>query len=243
MRPITGQGSADMSAYERLGEATRREREFLLASPPIRDALAGSISLPRYLAFLSQAFHHVRHTVPLLMAAGSRLPSRLQLDAEGHDSLPRGGSRSRRLDPQRHHAPPAAMSPASVHRCPTRPPMRWSPTFTTRSSGAIRWASSAWCSCSRAPASRWRWTRPTGSRHALGLPDSAFTYLRSHGQLDQQHVGDLQGILDRLTDPGGSGGRRPVRAASCSGSTATCSAASMTLPVPLADTARRGESA
>jgi heme oxygenase len=35
----------------------------------------------------------------------------------------------------------------------------------------------------------------------LGLPDQAFTYLRSHGNLDQEHVQDLQGILERLTDP------------------------------------------
>jgi pyrroloquinoline quinone (PQQ) biosynthesis protein C len=35
----------------------------------------------------------------------------------------------------------------------------------------------------------------------LGLPDSAFTYLRSHGRLDQEHVLDLQRILDRLPDP------------------------------------------
>ncbi|MCL0318012.1 iron-containing redox enzyme family protein, partial [Escherichia coli] len=31
-----------------------------------------------YLAFLQQAYHHVRHTVPLLMACGSRLPARLE---------------------------------------------------------------------------------------------------------------------------------------------------------------------
>jgi pyrroloquinoline quinone (PQQ) biosynthesis protein C len=33
---------------------------------------------------------------------------------------------------------------------------------------------------------------------ALQLPSRALTYLRSHGQLDQQHVQDLHGILDRL---------------------------------------------
>jgi pyrroloquinoline quinone (PQQ) biosynthesis protein C len=33
---------------------------------------------------------------------------------------------------------------------------------------------------------------------ALGLPNRAFTYLRSHGTLDQQHVHHLAGILNRL---------------------------------------------
>jgi hypothetical protein len=35
---------------------------------------------------------------------------------------------------------------------------------------------------------------------ALGLPTNAFSYLRSHGRLDQEHVGDLEQILGRLTD-------------------------------------------
>jgi hypothetical protein len=36
---------------------------------------------------------------------------------------------------------------------------------------------------------------------ALGLPSRAFTYLRSHGELDKQHVDDLAGILGRIDDP------------------------------------------
>jgi pyrroloquinoline quinone (PQQ) biosynthesis protein C len=35
---------------------------------------------------------------------------------------------------------------------------------------------------------------------ALGLPARAFTYLRSHGELDKEHVNDLAAILERLTD-------------------------------------------
>jgi pyrroloquinoline quinone (PQQ) biosynthesis protein C len=35
---------------------------------------------------------------------------------------------------------------------------------------------------------------------ALGLPLRAFTYLRSHGELDKEHVNDLARILERLTE-------------------------------------------
>jgi pyrroloquinoline quinone (PQQ) biosynthesis protein C len=35
---------------------------------------------------------------------------------------------------------------------------------------------------------------------ALQLPAQAFSYLRSHGELDQEHVGDLESILGRLTE-------------------------------------------
>ena len=34
----------------------------------------------------------------------------------------------------------------------------------------------------------------------LQLPAKAFSYLRSHGELDQEHVGDLESILGRLTE-------------------------------------------
>ena len=35
-------------------------------------------------------------------------------------------------------------------------------------------------------------------QHTLALPNKAFTYLRSHGTLDQQHIGDLASIVDRI---------------------------------------------
>jgi pyrroloquinoline quinone (PQQ) biosynthesis protein C len=35
-------------------------------------------------------------------------------------------------------------------------------------------------------------------QQALRLPDNAFTYLRSHGSLDQEHVGHLASIVNRL---------------------------------------------
>jgi pyrroloquinoline quinone (PQQ) biosynthesis protein C len=35
-------------------------------------------------------------------------------------------------------------------------------------------------------------------QQSLSLPDRAFSYLRSHGKLDQEHVEHLAGILDRL---------------------------------------------
>ena len=61
--------------YQSLAEQTAPEREALLQTSLVQDALAGRLSLQRYAAFLIQAYHHVRHTVPLLMAVGSRLSS------------------------------------------------------------------------------------------------------------------------------------------------------------------------
>ena len=36
---------------------------------------------------------------------------------------------------------------------------------------------------------------------SLGLPRNAFGYLRSHGDLDIEHVGFYEGLMDRLEDP------------------------------------------
>ena len=63
-----------MSFHERLLRDTQQARAGLLGAPIIQGCLRGEVSLPSYLAFLEQAWHHVRHTVPLLMAVGARLP-------------------------------------------------------------------------------------------------------------------------------------------------------------------------
>jgi pyrroloquinoline quinone (PQQ) biosynthesis protein C len=36
---------------------------------------------------------------------------------------------------------------------------------------------------------------------SLGLPRNAFSYLRSHGDLDIEHVGFFEGLMDKLEDP------------------------------------------
>ena len=66
-----------MSFYEQLAIETANERNHLLAAPIIADCLAGRVTSESYLAFLEQAYHHVRHTTPLLMLLGGRLPDRL----------------------------------------------------------------------------------------------------------------------------------------------------------------------
>ena len=66
-----------MHLYQQLQRDTVADRNYLLAAPAIQRALAGDITRELYVEFLTQAYHHVRHTVPLLMAVGARLPERL----------------------------------------------------------------------------------------------------------------------------------------------------------------------
>ncbi|MCB1828719.1 MAG: biliverdin-producing heme oxygenase, partial [Gammaproteobacteria bacterium] len=61
--------------YDQLLAETKSERDTLLSIPFIQHGWRGELSLQSYLAFLEQAYHHVKHTTPLLMACGSRVPS------------------------------------------------------------------------------------------------------------------------------------------------------------------------
>ena len=67
-----------MTFFNTLCDQTKTEQAFLLSAPVIKDTFAGDITRARYQAFLGQAYHHVKHTVPLLMRAGSLLPNSLE---------------------------------------------------------------------------------------------------------------------------------------------------------------------
>ena len=66
-----------MPFFEQLVSDTESERREFLDIPILQRALQGDISKAAYSAFLAQAYHHVKHTVPLLMACCSRLPEHL----------------------------------------------------------------------------------------------------------------------------------------------------------------------
>ncbi|MFO0335052.1 MAG: TenA family transcriptional regulator [Pseudomonadota bacterium] len=185
---------ADLSAR------TAHERAYLLAAPAIGRCLAGDVTRALYVEFLTQAFHHVRHTVPLLMGVGARLPDRLgwlrgeivhYLEEEvGHDEwilndiVAAGGDRETARLSMPAHATDAMVAYAwdTVQR---RDPVGFFGMVHVLEGTSVALALDA--------ADR--------IQHVLDLPDRAFTYLRSHGRLDREHVEHLAGILARLTEP------------------------------------------
>ena len=64
--------------YDQLLSETASDRQVLVTTPIIQAALGGKVTRDQYVAFLTQAYHHVRHTVPLLMICAARLPDRLE---------------------------------------------------------------------------------------------------------------------------------------------------------------------
>jgi len=187
-----------MSFYEQLAAATETERAYLLAAPIIADCLQGRVDLPGYQAFLAQAFHHVRHTTPLLMTLGGKLSAQrawmLRAVAEyieeeiGHeewilnDITATGGN----AEAVRASQPdlPAEVMVAYAYDLVSRgnPAGFFGMVFVLEGTSVALALNAA-----------------DHIQQALGLPDSAFSYLRSHGTLDQEHTQHLARLLEKMT--------------------------------------------
>ena len=186
-----------MSNHARLHAHTAQARSQLQSIPIITRALRGDVTREIYLQFLAQAYHHVRHTVPLLMAVGSRLPSRQQwlqkelvhyLDEEqGHEEwilsdIAAAGGDSAAVREGAPSIETDAMVAYAYDTVMRRNPVAFFGMVFVLEGTSVALALNA----------------ATAIQQALALPNRAFTYLRSHGSLDQQHVGHLESIVDRL---------------------------------------------
>jgi pyrroloquinoline quinone (PQQ) biosynthesis protein C len=187
-----------MSFYETLTAATVADRERLFSAPIIADCLQERVTNESYQAFLSQAFHHVRHTTPLLMLLGGRLPERLgwlrkavaeYIEEEiGHeewilnDIAAAGGD----AEAVRFSSPelPAEVMVAYAYDLVNRgnPAGFFGMVFVLEGTSVALALTAA-----------------DRIQQALGLPNKAFSYLRSHGTLDQEHTKHLANLVNAMT--------------------------------------------
>jgi pyrroloquinoline quinone (PQQ) biosynthesis protein C len=189
-----------MNFYDVLQQRAIGGREYLLEAPIIGRALSGGATLEEYVAFLCQAFHHVKHTVPLLMATGARLPDSLEwlriavaeyIEEEiGHQEWILGDIAACGFDPEkaRASAPNFATEIMVAYAYDTvqrRNPVGFFGMVQVLEGTSILMADRVADSVQK----------------TLKLPDQAFTYLRSHGQLDQDHVRFYCDLMNRLDDP------------------------------------------
>ena len=70
-----------MSFFDRLTAETRREREAFLAIPLVKHALVSGASRQLYINFLAEAYHHVNHTFRLLALAAAKTSDERYQDA------------------------------------------------------------------------------------------------------------------------------------------------------------------
>ena len=186
-----------MSFYEELQLATTDERNALFSVPIISKTLAGEVSLDQYVAFLTQAYHHVKHTSPLLMSCGGRVPEshewlRVALahyieEEVGHqewilnDIKACGGDVEavRRGQPNMHTELMVSYAYDTVMR---KNPCGFFGIVYVLEGTSIQLA-----------------TQAAGIlKQSLALPDAAFSYLSSHGTLDLEHIDFFKSVVNRL---------------------------------------------
>lgn len=188
-----------MAFYDELLAATAPARERLLSTPFIRDGAAGVLRREDYIAFLTQAYHHVKHTLPLIMACGARLPERLNWlrkamahyveEETGHEEWILNDIRACGADPEsvRNGRPdlPAELMVAYAYDTIERVnPVGFLGMVLVLEGTSTAVATRA----------------ATALRHSLWLPQEAFTYLSSHGALDIEHTRFYGTLADRLED-------------------------------------------
>jgi pyrroloquinoline quinone (PQQ) biosynthesis protein C len=190
--------------FEKLGVETQPARNAMLSAPILEACQAGTINQQQYIAFLTQAYHHVKHTVPLLMACGGRLPQELEWlrqalaeyieEEQGHhewilnDIKACGGD----AEDVRNNRGSGKVSPAIelmvaylYHQIDRGNPMAlfgmvWVLEGTSVGVGG-------------------QMARLIQS--TLDLPDEAMSYLKSHSELDQQHIQFFAQIMDKIESP------------------------------------------
>jgi pyrroloquinoline quinone (PQQ) biosynthesis protein C len=186
-----------MQFFEKLQLETTEARAGLLAAPIINRALTGDITRDDYVAFLTEAYHHVKHTVPLLMAAGARLPEQKEWLREaiaeyieeelGHQEWILNDIAACGVDKEAVRlsqcSPETELMVAYAYDMINRVnPVGFFGMVHVLEGTSVTTADIA----------------ADGIQAALDLPNTAFSYLRSHGALDQSHVAFFEGLMNRL---------------------------------------------
>ncbi len=187
-----------MNFYTKLQEVTEQDRKFLLSSPIIGRCMSGDIVLEEYVEFLSQAYHHVKHTVPLLMAVGARLPEEKEWLREavaeyieeelGHQEWILNDIEACGFDKEavRASRPSAATELMVAYAYDTIQrvnPVGFFGMVLVLEGTSVTTADLA----------------ADAIKQALKLPPRAFSYLRSHGALDQDHIQFYEKLMNKIS--------------------------------------------
>lgn len=188
--------------YQRLQQETQVAQQQMLQAPVFAACTQGNISLDLYIRFLTQAYHHVKHTVPLLMACGGRLSAEYEevrtaianyIDEEkGHQEWILNDIQACGGDAQavRHNqaqgqvgVPIELMVAYLYHQIDRHNPlslfgMVWVLEGTSVAVGG---------------------NIAQLVKQQLKLPDHAISYLASHSQLDQDHIRFFAALMDKIT--------------------------------------------
>ncbi|WP_456446634.1 TenA family transcriptional regulator [Thiolapillus sp.] len=185
--------------YENLLAETESARTRFLGIEAIQRGMQGTVSRGTYVAFLTQAYHHVKHTVPLLMACGSRLPMEKEWLREaiaeyieeetGHqewilNDIRACGSDEEAVRSGSPHASTELMVAYAWDSVSRGNPVSFFGMVLVLEGSSVALATRA----------------AEKLQRSLGLPDAAFSYLSSHGSLDVNHMQFFEKLMNRVKD-------------------------------------------
>lgn len=193
-----------MAFYDALLTVTETERNSLLSLPLITQGGAGNISLATYIAFLTQAYHHVKHTTPLLMACGAKLPGEYEwlrtaigeyIEEEmGHQEWVLNDIAACGADKEAVRAS-ATVETSASHATELMVAYAYDMINRVNPVGFFGMVL-VLEGTSTAVATQ------AGEKimESLQLPKQAFSYLLSHGSLDISHVSFYESLMNQITD-------------------------------------------
>lgn len=190
--------------FNTLKQQTQSAREQMLQAPILAACLEGQIDTESYRQFLTQAYHHVKHTVPLLMACGGRLSEKYEWlrmaigeyieEESGHqewilnDIAALGADAEKVRNNQEEGQvgwPIEIMVAYLYHQIDRKNPLAFFGMVWVLEGTSVAVA--------------------TNMGHLiqqrLELPDTAMSYLFSHGSLDQEHIRLFEGLMNQVEDP------------------------------------------
>jgi len=186
--------------FRTLFEKTESERQSLYNIPQIIDALTGNISKQEYLSYLEQAYHHVKHTSPLLMLTGSRISHdkewlRVALaeyieEELGHQEWILNDIKSAGGDAEkvRHGEPNAA----------TEVMVAYAYDYVSRIN-PVGFFGMAFVL--EGTSKQLATNAVETLKQSLELPESCFSYLSSHGSLDIEHMKFFEKLVNKIDNP------------------------------------------
>ncbi|MFO8142118.1 MAG: AMP-binding protein [Marinobacter sp.] len=193
-------GASTMAFFDRLQSETAQARAHVTDAPVVDAIRDGRFSLEGYTWFLTQAYHHVKHTVPLMMACGGRLPERLEdvrkalveyIDEEyGHHEWILNDLEACSEDKTaiRQGQPDTSIELMVAYlydRIQRGNPAAFFGMVQVLEGTSVELATPL----------------AAAIQKQLGLPEEAFSYLYSHGALDQDHFEFFRNLMNSITDP------------------------------------------
>lgn len=186
-----------MNFFNRLEQETQAERAALYSVPLLREGVAGNISRETYIAYLQEAYHHVKHTLTLLMLAGGNMPAEKEWlkpvfaeyigEETGHEQwilndIKHAGGDEEAAARSKPSLPTELMVAYAYDSVQRRNPVGFFGMVYVLEGTSIALATQA----------------AEALQKSLGLGKSSFSYLSSHGSLDTKHMVFFEQTMNRI---------------------------------------------